>query len=495
MKKFGNNKVRVRFAPSPTGYLHVGSLRTALFNWLFAKKYNGSFILRIEDTDRERSTADFLHSQLADLEWMQLRWDEGPVIGGRKGPYFQSKRLHIYSRYAEKLVGEGKAYRCYCTPEELKAQREEAEKTGDYSNYGKKCRNLTPERVKELEAMGRKPCIKLLVTDEGQTVIQDAVKGEVSFDNEVIEDFVIMKSDGMPTYNFAVVIDDHLMGISHVIRGDEHMSNTPRQALLYEALDFPRPVFCHIPIILNPDRTKLSKRKGAVHLQEFREQGYLREALLNFIALLGWAPKDGREIMSAEELVEAFSLNGVTTHPAVFDQEKLTWMNGKYLNMLPLEEIIARLKPFLAKKGMNPGEKDDAWYLKAVDLYRKRMKTMEELADNLEYFFEEVDKYDPRGEKKHFKKDFILDALEELAKRYNQVSEFNEKNLEKILRNYARELGCSAGKLIHASRLACTGRTASPPIFDVMVLLGKDKLVKRLKKAAGYIRKVRQTDD
>jgi nondiscriminating glutamyl-tRNA synthetase len=493
MKTSSHSTIRVRFAPSPTGLLHVGSFRTALFNWLFAKKYGGKFILRIEDTDQTRSREEFLRSQLADLKWMGLHWDEGPDIGGDFAPYSQMQRLETYRTHAEKLLKEGKAYYCYCTPEELEKERTESARQGKEVSYSGKCRKLAPDEALSLAKEGRSPCLRFHIPFEGETVIDDLVKGRVVFENKYQEDFVIVKSDGVPTYNFAVVVDDHLMQISHVIRGDEHMSNTPRQAALYDAFGYEKPVFCHIPIILNPDKTKLSKRKGAVHLLEFRDKGYLREALLNFLALLGWAPKDNREIMSMEELVEAFSIEGITRHPAVFDENKLSWMNGQYISTLPVDEIIVRLKVFIEKTGVDPELKNIDWYRKAVNLYRERVKTMVEFAENLEYFFKEIDDYDPDGVKKHFKHPFLVEALPELAGRIECLESFAEENLETALRDYAGEINQSAGKLIHAVRLAISGKTVTPPIFDVMVLLGKPELVQRIRKTAGYIEKYQQS--
>ncbi|MCD4784197.1 MAG: glutamate--tRNA ligase [Candidatus Eremiobacteraeota bacterium] len=477
------HEVRVRFAPSPTGLLHVGSFRTALFNWLFARKNNGKFILRIEDTDQKRSTKEFLESQLEDMKWMGLDWDEGPETVGCHSPYFQMQRLETYKKYADKLMSMDKVYLCYCTPDELKQAREETKSAG----YSGKCRNLTPQQVEKLKDEGRKPCIRFISPPRGETVFCDQIKGEVSFENNLLDDFVIMKSNGVPTYNFAAVVDDHLMEITHVIRGDEHLSNTPRQVLLYQAMEFEPPRFVHIPIILNEDRTKLSKRKGAVHLLEFEQKGFLKEAMLNFMSLLGWAPKDDREILSKNELIESFSLDGITKHPAVFDYKKLEWINGQYITSLPTKTIVERLKPFIEEAGADPGEKDFTWYVEAISVYGNRVKTLVELADSLLCFFRDIDEYDPKGVKKHFKHDYIISALYELEKRTSEDEEFSVESLEKIIRDYSEELGVSAGKLIQPVRLAITGTTASPPIFDVMKLAGKELLVDRLHKAAKFV--------
>lgn len=480
-------KIRVRFAPSPTGLLHVGSFRTALFNWLFARKNGGDFILRIEDTDKKRSSDEFLYSQLSDMKWMGLDWDEGPDKGGEYGPYFQMQRLDSYREFSEKLLKDKKAYKCYCSPEELKEERDRAEKEGTGIGYSGRCRNLTIAQQKESELEGKTPCIRFRVPDSGETKFNDYIKGSMSFDNKLIDDFVIMKSDDIPTYNFAVVIDDILMKITHVIRGDEHLSNTPKQVLIYEALGAEKPGFVHIPIILNEDRTKLSKRKGAVHLLEYRDKGYLRESLLNFLALLGWAPKDDREILSAEELVDAFTLEGITKHPAIFDEKKLIWMNGQYISSLPPEELIERLKTFLAKKGIDTSSRSDEWYREAILVYRTRMKTMTDFSENLLCFFSEVKQYEEGGVKKRFKFDFLPDSLRKISELIEAAHDFSVESLEKIVREYSDKQEISAGKLIHAIRLAVTGKQESPPVFDIMYLAGKDLLTLRLKKAAEFI--------
>ncbi len=481
------NTIRVRFAPSPTGLLHVGSFRTALFNWLFARKNNGTFILRIEDTDRKRSKDEFLHSQMADMKWMGLNWDEGPGVEGVHSPYFQTQRLKTYTDHALNLVNNSKAFYCFCKSDDNDKASDndsENEKTGKQTCS---CKTLTKEKVEELRNQGNQACIRFASPSEGETIVKDLIKGDVPFDNTLIEDFVILKSDGIPTYNFAVIVDDHLMEITHVIRGDEHLSNTPRQVMLYNAFGYEPPVFAHIPIILNEDRTKLSKRHGAVHLLDFKDRGYLRESLLNFMALLGWAPKDNREIMTMEELIEAFSIDGVPKHPAVFDEKKLLWMNSQYIMTLPPETIAERLLPFIEKQGFDPASKDAQWYITAVTLYRERAKTLVELAENLVCFFTEDVEYEPAGVKKHFKPEILTQAMPELIRRTTQTNLYTVENLEVIVRQYAEELGISAAKLIHPIRLAITGKTASPPVFDVMVLAGRELTEKRLNAAARYI--------
>ncbi|MFY9204018.1 MAG: glutamate--tRNA ligase, partial [Limnochordia bacterium] len=339
------NQVRVRFAPSPTGYLHVGGARTALFNYLYAKHHHGVFVLRIEDTDLARSTEASTRAILDSMAYLGLDWDEGPEKGGDYGPYFQSQRLELYKEYAEKLLSMGRAYECYCTPEELDQIRQEAAAQGRDPKYDGRCRNLTDTQRREFVRQGRKPVIRFKADFEGTTLVDDLIRGQVIFDNNQLDDFVIIKSDGMPTYNFAVVIDDALMRITHVIRGEDHLSNTPKQIQIYQALGFAVPQFAHIPMILGPDRTRLSKRHGATSVGQFQEEGYLAEAMVNYLALLGWAYDDSQTIFSKTELIEKFSLSKVSKNPAVFDLAKLQWMNGVYIRELSLDELYQRTLP------------------------------------------------------------------------------------------------------------------------------------------------------
>ena len=340
-----SEKVRVRFAPSPTGSLHIGGARTALFNLLYARHMGGSFVLRVEDTDTERSTEESAQAIVKGLRWLGLDWDEGPEKGGEYGPYYQSQRLHLYDEAIKKLVDEGKAYYCYCTPEELDERRKAAMAAGKPPKYDGKCRNLTLEERKKLEAEGRKPAIRLKVPQEGQTVVEDLIRGTVVFENYVLDDFIMVKSNGIPTYNFACVIDDTGMNITHIIRAEEHLSNTPKQILVYDALGYEVPQFAHVPMILAPDRSKLSKRHGATSVEEFRDQGYMAQSIINYLTLLGWSPEGNEEIFDLEKSIREFSLDRVNKTAAIYDVKKLAWINGHYMRGLDLDYVTKETIP------------------------------------------------------------------------------------------------------------------------------------------------------
>ena len=377
--------VRVRFAPSPTGHLHVGGARTALFNWLFAKHEGGSFVLRIEDTDVVRSTAESERAVLEDLAWLGLGWDEGPDVGGPHGPYRQSERLAIYGEQAGRLLGSGKAYKCYCTDEELDAKREAALDAGRDPRYDGACRDLSESERSERERSGRRPVLRFR-TDERDVRVSDLVRGDVEFGHEMLGDFVLLRSDGRPTYNFAAVVDDALMQISHVIRAEEHLPNTMRQAILYEALGFEAPVFAHVSLIVDRDRSKLSKRRGATSVSEFREQGYLPGALVNYLALLGWSPPNDRELMSLEELAAAFDLSRVSPSAAAFDEDKLDWINAHHIRDEPLGAVARVTRPFAEAAGLV--EDDETRFEAMVALARARVARLSEIPRELVVFFD-----------------------------------------------------------------------------------------------------------
>ncbi|RLA80001.1 MAG: glutamate--tRNA ligase [Deltaproteobacteria bacterium] len=462
-------EVRTRFAPSPTGYLHVGGARTALFNWLFARHHGGKFILRIEDTDQARSKDEYLQDILESLRWLGLHWDEGP--------YFQSKRMDLYREHAQRLLEEGKAYRCYCTPEELEEMRRQALAEGRKPKYDGRCRSRKdhPEGVPF--------AIRFKSPQEGVTVVEDLLRGKVTFRNEELDDLIIVRSDGTPTYNFVVVVDDALMGITHVIRGDDHLNNTPRQILLYEALGYPVPKFAHLPLILGTDRTRLSKRHGATAVSAYREMGYLPEAMVNYLARLGWSHGD-QEIFSIEELIEKFSLEAVSTSPAVFDPEKLLWLNSHYIKELPAEEIAQRLIPFLAKRGIVVDL--DERLVKAVRTLQPRAKTLEEMAEQAVFYFRPPTAYDEKGVRKFFTPAGIafLEGFKESLKR----TPFDPDGLEGAFRKLAEELGLKTRDAAQAVRLALTGKTVSPGLFEVMDVLGKEETISRLQKAITWCR-------
>ena len=471
--------VRVRFAPSPTGALHLGGARTALFNWLFARNQGGKFILRIEDTDRERSTLEANRAIFHGLEWLGLDWDEGPNIGGPFGPYYQTERLEIHQKYTEQLLKEGKAYYCFCTPEELERKRKEAAARKEAPRYDGKCRKLPEAEIKKLVESGQPKVIRFILPPLGETVVEDLIRGKVVFKNELLDDFVILKSDGFPTYNFACVIDDHLMEITHVIRGDDHLSNTPRQILLYQALRWDLPKFAHIPMILGKDKARLSKRHGATSAIAYSDLGYLPEAMLNYIARLGWGHGD-EEIFSREELIEKFSLQRVTKNPAVFDPEKLNWLNGKYIRKILPERLIDLCEPLLIEAY---GTHDIDYIKKVVTAFHDRLVLIPDIVPLSKYFFIDDFEYDPKGVEKYFKPGDSKKILELLKERLAKIEPFTKENIEPIFKGLAKEINVKPGGVIHPCRLALTGTLQSPPMYDVVEVLGKEKVSQRLEKA------------
>lgn len=485
------NDIRVRFAPSPTGNLHIGGARTALFNWLFARHNGGAFILRIDDTDFARSTEESKRGILSALRWLGLDWDEGPEVGGPHAPYSQSERLQLYEKAAQELVEKGLAYPCYCTPEELAERRKQAMEEGKAPRYDGRCRHLSQKDRIKLEQQGRRPALRLRIPDTGETVVHDFFRGDVAFANEVLDDFIIVKSNGIPAYNFASVVDDAEMQITHIIRAEEHLSNTPRQILVFQALEKPLPVFAHVPMILAPDRSKLSKRHGATSVEEFRDQGYLPDAILNYLALLGWSPEGEEEILSLSELVRQFSLERVGKTAAIYDTKKLTWINGHYLNEMDLDQAVELAIPFLQKKGLVPGDipEDLMVYIrKVVEVVRTRVKTLAEIAEASDYFFDDDFTYEEKGIRKHFQKEGVASLLQAAGQRLAKLETFDLETTEETYRNLSEELGVKAGDIIHPTRLALSGRTMGPGLFDIMVILGKEKTLERLERAVKYIR-------
>ncbi|MCQ2363234.1 MAG: glutamate--tRNA ligase [Acidaminococcaceae bacterium] len=483
------SEVRVRFAPSPTGYLHIGGARTALFNWLFARKMGGKLILRIEDTDIDRLKADSVSQILTSLKWLGLNWDEGPEVGGPVGPYAQTERLDIYRKYAEQLLKEGKAYRCFCTSGQLEAEREKQKAAKQPFRYARTCRNLTEEECQKRIAAGEKFSIRIKIPIEGNIVVHDLIHGDVNFDLTQYDDFVIMKSNGMPTYNFAVCVDDHLMGMTHVLRAEEHLSNTPKQLFVYDAFGWEPPKFGHMPMILAPDRSKLSKRHGATSVEEFRDKGYLPQAIVNYLSLLGWSSGDEKEILTMEETVKAFRLEDMSKKAAIYDTVKLTWMNGQYLSELPLDAIWPDMRAYFVRSGLvteefMAGHEDYMRHL--ADVVRVRVKTLQEVVDASTYFFRDFDEYDAKGVAKQFKKETVP-VLQACLEALKADQESSLTSTEKVYNDLTEKLGLGLGKIIQPSRLALTGRTVSPGMFDVMVLLGKEKTLARLQQAIDYI--------
>lgn len=461
------NEVRTRFAPSPTGYLHIGGARTALFNWLFAKHHGGKFILRIEDTDRERSKQEYLRDILDSLSWLGLRWDEGP--------YFQSERMDLYRQWAFKLLEEGKAYRCYCTPEELEQMRKKALEEGKKPKYDGRCRYRKDHPEKPF-------AIRFKVPLDGTTVVEDLLRGKVSFKNEELDDLIILRSDGTPTYNFCVVIDDALMGITHVIRGDDHLNNTPKQVLLYRALGLDPPKFAHVPLILGTDRTRLSKRHGATAVSAYREMGFLPEAMVNYLARLGWSYGD-QEVFSLEELIEKFSLENVSRSPAVFDVDKLLWLNSHYIKALPAEEIARRLILHLEKRGLEV--EFDSKLIEAVKSLQPRSKTLEEMAEQALIYYLPPFSYEEEATRKYFtgKGKAFLQAFKDSLKEIP----FSPQELEKVFRSLADSIGIKTRDAAQAVRLSLTGKTVSPGLFEVMMVIGKEECIRRMERAIQWI--------
>ncbi len=479
MVKQKSDTVRVRFAPSPTGYLHIGGARTAIFNWLFARHHNGEFLLRIEDTDFARSDIKMVQAIYDGLMWLGLDWDEEAI--------FQSKRMEIYRQFAQQLIEQNKAYFCYCSREKLDQQRQtenESERTFRYDGH---CRNISAFERKKLETEGASKVVRFKV-EAGKTRFSDEVHGSLTIDNSDIDDFVILRSDGIPTYNFAVVVDDYDMKISHVIRGDDHLSNTPKQVMIYEALDWMVPKFAHVPLILGSDKKRLSKRHGATAVADYKAIGYLPEAMLNFLALLGWSPGDNREIMTHEELVQSFSLKGISKKSAVFDEAKLIWMNGEYITRMSDIKLLQQVVPILQKhRIIIENEFSESYIKRAFSLLKPKIKKITDFANLGFYFFKDPEEYDEEAIKKYWYEKFVENRLRTVADRLSSLEEFNEINIESEIRNLAGEMGISAAMLIHPIRLALTGFGVSPGLFELMEVLGKKVVLRRINNAVKRI--------
>lgn len=462
------DKVITRFPPSPTGYLHIGGARTALFNWLFARHHGGKFILRIEDTDVVRSTEESIKAILDAMEWLELDWDEGP--------YYQTKRLDVYLEYLKKLVDTGHAYYCDCTPEMLKERREAALASGVKPKYDGRCRDRGlgpgPNRV-----------IRFRTPQTGTTTLNDLIKGPIFFDNAELDDLVIQRSDGMPTYNFAVVVDDVTMEMTHVIRGDDHVNNTPRQILIYQALGVPLPQFAHVPMILGEDRTRLSKRHGATSVMSYQEMGFLPEALINYLVRLGWSHGD-QEIFTRQELIDNFRLENVGKSPAVFNFEKLTWLNAHYIKERDAESLSPLLTPFLTAEGYP--EKGPDFLAKAIRTLQPRSKTLVEMGKAMKIYLAEPVVVDPAARKKFLTPE-VREPLTRLIASINTMEHFDEKGIEEAFHNIVTELGLKLGKVAQPVRVALTGGTVSPGLFEVMDVLGKNTVLERLNGALASI--------
>src|SRR5918998_857771 len=480
-----NSRIRVRYAPSPTGRLHVGGVRTALFNWLFARKNGGTFVLRIEDTDLERSTEESVEQLKRSLRWIGLEWEEGPEVGGPRGPYRQTERFDLYREAAQKLLDSGAAYRDFATTEELAAFREQARAAGRQPIYnGGEYREMPPEEARRRVESGEPFTVRMKTPREGQTVVHDLIRGPVTFENQNIEDFVIMKSTDSPTYNFAAAVDDAEMRISHVIRGDDHLSNTPRQILVYEALGYDLPAFAHVPQVLGSDKKKLSKRHGAASVEDFAEQGYLPEALFNYLALLGAGYAADEEILPPEELADRFRIDRVSGNPAVFDEKKLTAINAVYLRRQTPEELALIAAPMLASSGAATAEeleRDMPRLTQIMDLLKERISRTTEIPAAVGYFYGGKLDYDREEFEKQFGKDFVRENLPELHQRLSALSEWTEESIEECVRGLAAEKEKGARHLIHPLRFATTGRTVSAGLFETMQLLGRERCLLRIR--------------
>ncbi|MBO5947705.1 glutamate--tRNA ligase [bacterium] len=477
-------EIRVRIAPSPSGNLHVGTARTALFNFLFAKKHGGKFVLRIEDTDLERSNQAYIDNIYDSLKALGLNWDEGPDIGGEYGPYQQSERFDIYPKYAQKLVELGYAYECFCTPEELEAEKQESIENKKAYIYSGKCQNLTEEQKAELRAKGLKPSIRFKVPLNREVAFDDMVKGHLHFDSNLIGDFVIMKSNGTPTYNFAVVIDDMEMKISHIIRGEDHISNTAKQILIYEALGAEVPKFGHLGMILAPDKSKLSKRHGATAVSEFVERGYLTEALINFVALLGWAPSDGDEIKDLQGIIDDFRIEHVSSSNSIFEYDKLNWMNGQYIRKMPIKELVEKIKPYLAKYDLS--ELSEEHLEKMVEITKEPLTLLSDITNDVSYFFGNDVEIEQEVQDEVLSTDVsqkVLKYVLEVAPTWTYEHEFLHDELQRIRDKFKEEDGIKPKMTMWAIRGALSGRTRGADMCGIIEILGKDRVVNRIKKA------------
>ena len=473
---------RVRFAPSPTGYLHVGGARTALFSWLFARHTGGTFILRIEDTDFERSSVDMVSGIMEGLRWLGMDWDEGP--------FFQSQRLNLYTRTAEKLLASGHAYHCFCTREELEQRRAAAAQAGSVPRYDGRCRDLSATVSAQRLAQGERATVRFMVPRDGVTTFEDAVFGHMEFANTELEDFVLLRSDGIPTYHLSVVADDLDLRMTHIIRGADHLSNTPKQVLQYRALGASLPVFAHLPLILGPDKTRLSKRHGATSVIAYKEMGIIPEAFRNFLALLGWSPGDRakepdgkeRELFSTEELIEMFSLDGIAHSNAVFNNDKLAWFNTEYIRAYPPERLLPLIQEEWTRTGYKPTRSHEE-ILAAISLLQQRARSLRDFASTFQAYFADSFPMDPAAVQKFLADATVRKLLAEMGERYAALQPFTEESAEKLLRSFAEEKAIKAGFLINGARVLLTGQGVAPSLFAVMNYLGQKRVVERLKTA------------
>ena len=482
-------KLKVRFAPSPTGPFHIGGARSALFNWLVARHAGGTFLVRIEDTDLKRSSRESEENIKASLKWLGLDWDEGIDVGGPNGPYRQTERLDIYKKEVQRLLDEGKAYYCYCSEEELEESRKKQVAAGQTPVYDDHCRHLTEEQIAQYKAEGRKPVIRLKVRKEGVFAFDDMVRGHVEFQAANVGDFIIVKSDGIPVYNFAVVIDDSLMGVTDVIRAEEHLSNTPRQLAIYEALGYPIPRFGHISLILGADHKKMSKRHGATSVFEYKNMGYLPDAMVNYLALLGWAPKGEQEIFTREELIKQFSMKRVSSNDAVFDIEKLNWINFQYMKKLSPEALLDLTLPFIEKAGyvkspLSAEQKD--WLTKVVWYVRDHLYYGAQAPENVKLFFEDLPEVTDPEALSIMKQETSGEIIRKFAEALKGLETFDEQSIKKYFSALMKETGIKGKAAFEPVRIALTGVTKGPGLYEMMALFGKEKSLSRLQDSLKY---------
>ncbi len=477
------NLVRVRFAPSPTGYLHVGGLRTALYNYLFARKNNGKFILRIEDTDRNRYVEGAVEKLISSLKWCGLEYDEGPDVEGQYGPYMQSERLALYKQHAQQLVDAGKAYYCFCTPERLEALREDQQRRKlPQAKYNKLCLSLSKKEIDEKLSSGIQHVIRLNVEPDQKIIFDDIIRGKIEFESNNVDDQVLIKGDGYPTYHLANVVDDHLMEISHVIRGEEWLSSTPKHVLLYNFFGWEKPHFAHLPLLLNPDRSKLSKRQGDVAVEDYRDKGYLKDALVNFVALLGWNAGDDQEFYYIDELIQKFSLEKVNKSGAVFDLEKLNWLNAEHLRKKSNDELLKMLRVEILNSQFAIHNYPDEYLLRVIEAMKERVSFVHEYLTKSPYFFERPREYELASSEKNWKSE-TPSQITKLRDRFNALQNPTKEDYENALKQIAAELNIGVGKLIHPLRLAVSGKGTGPGVYDILVILGKDEVTERIHSA------------
>ncbi len=484
------DQIRCRIAPSPSGFLHIGTAKIALFNWLFARKNGGTFVLRLEDTDAERTDESFVQAMCEGFQWLGIDWDEGPPFGdepqkGDYGPYRQSDRKAIYQQETQRLLDEGKAYKCFCTREELEAERERAQQEKRPPRYSQKCRNLSPE---EVAAMGDRSYVVRFKVPDGSTEVNDLVQGTVRCENKEFDDFVIQKPNGDPIFHMAVVVDDGQMQISHVIRGDDHLTNATRHVMLFQALGYPVPEFAHLPMVLDEKGKKYSKRLHGANVLDWRNDGYLPEALINYVALLGWTPEEpNRELFTIDELLEAFVIKRWGKSAARFDRKKLDWLNGRHIRLMDTRVLMERVIPVLEEAGFNPRERSEDWLLRMTEICQEKIGTINNIIEYADFFFKEINSYEPKAVKKQYQKEGAETKLQQLIDALTPLEDWSADMIKAAFEALAEAQGEKLGAYIHPARLAFTGKSVGPGLFELAELLGKDACLERLQNALDYV--------